>query len=79
MGGWKERLNSRSFKKAELIKQEVDDRRFDVGNKEKEWRKSGRNGFDSWMLEFMVTMALPAGDVQETAKYLRLNISQVVL
>ena len=36
MGGWKERLNSRSFKKAELIKQEVDDRRFDVGNKEKE-------------------------------------------
>ena len=31
------------------------------------------------MLEFMVTMALPAGDVQETAKYLRINISQVVL
>lgn len=36
MGGWKERINSRSFKKVELIKQEVDDRRFDVGNKEKE-------------------------------------------
>ena len=31
------------------------------------------------MLEFMVTVGLPSGDVQETAKYLRINITQVVL
>lgn len=38
----------------------------------------GEMDSDSWMLEFMVTVGLPSGDVQETAKYLRVNITQVL-